>query len=226
MGSTGTKWLKEGAKIVAVVVAAVVLGTVGGRGVHEWVGKRQLIFARVAPPSGSFVLRELPYIGNASADVVLVEFADFECPACREFHATSFGSLRAEFLESGLVQYLHWPLVNEGRHARALPAAVALFCATPGSARSLLFSRMYSSDLQDLISPDEKPCNASVRDTVRRWSSEARRLGIEFTPTFLIGRKSDDGTVVFVDRWTGSRSSEAVFGSLRDAVAQRPRSAR
>lgn len=64
-------------------------------------------------------------VGPHDASLTVVEFADFECPACRGLFQ-SFERLRADYPEDFAIVYRHLPLPY---HARAYPAARASECA-------------------------------------------------------------------------------------------------
>lgn len=65
-------------------------------------------------------------IGPASAKVTLVEFADFQCPACRRFAEGALRGAMAEFPGQISLVFRHWPLPY---HKFAYPAARASECA-------------------------------------------------------------------------------------------------
>lgn len=44
-------------------------------------------------------------LGSPDAKVKIVEYASFTCPHCAHFHETSFGPLKAEFIDTGKVQF-------------------------------------------------------------------------------------------------------------------------
>ncbi len=60
-------------------------------------------------------------IGNASASAYLVEFSDFQCPACRAF-APAVDELVTKYPDKLLFVYRHFPLA---KHEFAKPAAMA-----------------------------------------------------------------------------------------------------
>lgn len=64
-------------------------------------------------------------IGNETAAVTIVEFADFECPFCGEFYGM-FKSLHETYRDSLALVYRHFPLPI---HPNAFPAAIASECA-------------------------------------------------------------------------------------------------
>lgn len=45
-----------------------------------------------------------PYIGNSDAPVTLVEFGDFKCPSCKEFHGSVYPKLKKEYIDTGKVK--------------------------------------------------------------------------------------------------------------------------
>ena len=67
-------------------------------------------------------------MGAADAPVTVVEFADYECPACGVFATTTAAQLKAEFVDTGKVRlaFRDFPL---SQHKNAPLAAVAASCA-------------------------------------------------------------------------------------------------
>jgi protein-disulfide isomerase len=66
--------------------------------------------------------------GAASAQVVLIEFSDYQCPFCARYADSTYGQIDHAFVATGRIQYAfhNYPLES---HADALPAAVAAECA-------------------------------------------------------------------------------------------------
>jgi protein-disulfide isomerase len=65
-------------------------------------------------------------LGNPDAEIIIVEYSDFECPFCKSFHQT-MNQVMAEYGASGKVAwvYRHFPL---NFHKQAVPAAEASEC--------------------------------------------------------------------------------------------------
>src|SRR5690606_10632114 len=65
-----------------------------------------------------------PFLGNADAPVVLIEFSDFQCPFCRRFWRETLPSIKEEYIDTGKVKFVYrdMPL---SIHPAALPAAMA-----------------------------------------------------------------------------------------------------
>jgi protein-disulfide isomerase len=69
-----------------------------------------------------------PYKGDPNAKLVLVEFGDFQCPACQRHALTTQPVLDKKFVETGQVRWVvkHFPLRS---HLHAPVAAAAAECA-------------------------------------------------------------------------------------------------
>lgn len=46
-------------------------------------------------------------IGSADAKVTLIEYASFTCPHCANFHATVFGDLKRDYIDTGKVRFVY-----------------------------------------------------------------------------------------------------------------------
>ena len=141
-------------------------------------------------------------LGNAKAKLVVAEFTDFECPFCKKFSLTTFPEFKQRYVDTGKVQYVvrDFPL---GFHAQAQAAAVAARCAGQQNAfwpmRQKLFENqaklgrdLYLSVAAELKldSGKFKSCldNPAMADAVGQDVAYGNRVGVQATPTFLIGR--------------------------------------
>jgi protein-disulfide isomerase len=68
------------------------------------------------------------YKGDPEASVVVIEFSDFQCPACGEHTLEVQPTLDQEFIESGQILWVHKHLPLQ-MHPQALVAAAASECA-------------------------------------------------------------------------------------------------
>lgn len=84
--------------------------------------------ATADPDSASIPIRGGVSLGSPTAPVIVVEFADYECPFCRRHAVETFPQLKREFVESGRIRYI----VRDNPlpfHKAALLAAIAARCA-------------------------------------------------------------------------------------------------
>jgi protein-disulfide isomerase len=68
-----------------------------------------------------------PMIGDKNAPVTIIEYSDYECPFCGKFFSESYGKLKSEYIDTGLVKlvFKDFPL---GFHEKAVPASAAANC--------------------------------------------------------------------------------------------------
>ena len=97
---------------------------------------------------GKLDLKDAPSTGNAAAPVTIVEFADFECPVCRQLHE-QLRSLLPGYPQARLV-FKDFPL--EQIHPWARTGALAGRCAYQQEPKAFwkIYDKLY--DNQDLIS--------------------------------------------------------------------------
>lgn len=145
-------------------------------------------------------------MGSSAARVTVVEFADFECPACRML-ATELNSIRARDSSATHVIYRHFPL---SIHRFAIPAARASECASAQGAFEEMHNVLFLySDSLGLAPWSWFAAKAHVPDTVgfamcvrqsgpiaalARDTLAGRRLQISGTPTVIINGLRFTGT--------------------------------
>jgi protein-disulfide isomerase len=149
-------------------------------------------------------------IGEAqdSTAVAIIEFADFQCPSCRET-AAALRQVLEEHPGRVILAFHHYPL--ESIHPHAFAAGVAFECAAEQGQGKQMHDALYEG--QDEIGtlpwteyatgagvPDSvrfKAClaGAAAPARVRNDARMARALGLRGTPTLVIGRVQVFGTV-------------------------------
>jgi protein-disulfide isomerase len=148
---------------------------------------------------GPFVL------GRADAPVTVVEFIDYECFFCRRYHLNVFQRLRKEFVDTGLVRYVvrDFPLEM---HKNSVTTARAARCGAQQGKFWEMHHALLTAMRQDLegvvaaargagLDPVKlKDCveNAKVNASIKQDREEGLRIGVETTPTFVIGRSKGD----------------------------------
>ncbi|WP_160319296.1 MULTISPECIES: DsbA family protein [Bacillaceae] len=48
-----------------------------------------------------------PYLEKAGAPVVVIEFGDYKCPSCKSWDETVFPQLKEEYIDNGVVKFVH-----------------------------------------------------------------------------------------------------------------------
>lgn len=177
---------------------------------------------KTTPPT--VVLAGSHRIGSSAAAVAVVEFSDYQCPYCRDFHARIYPRLKKEFVDTGAVQFVHKDLPLKSIHPQALPAALAAGCAGLQKKFWPMHEALYAN--QGKLSPalyprlarelglDEPKFSACLADPAReqfvmRDTLEAQKLGISGTPSFVIG--IIQGDVMSVARLSRGAPSYEVF---------------
>lgn len=137
-------------------------------------------------------------IGRADAKVTLVEFSDFECPACRAL-ATQLHEIMAESPERLAVIYRHMPLAS---HRFAEQAAIASECSAKFTKFAAMHDTLFAAQRSIGVTPwSELAASIGIADTVafkhcmkdpaslarvNEDKAAAEKLGVKGTPTVLI----------------------------------------
>ena len=147
------------------------------------------------------LLQGEPALGDSRAPLTIVEFSDFECSYCRRFHEQVMPQLTSEYIDTGLVRFVHKDLPLPF-HPHAMPAAAAARCAGEQNRFWAMYAALF--DQQNCLSckgvlaiaPEEQLDIAALQACMERTStvalinanrSEASLHNISATPTFIIG---------------------------------------
>lgn len=172
-----------------------------------------------------------------TANVMLVEFADFECPACAQHFRSTFPQIQRDLIDTGKLSYgfLNYPL--ERIHPAAFQASEAAECAGSQSKYWEMHARLFSNPkalgYEDLLRHGQalgldpnlfRTCLAGeTAAKVRQDLSVGKRLAVTGTPAFFIGVIDKNGGISITRRITGA----APFNILNKLVEEvTPRQAR
>jgi protein-disulfide isomerase len=149
------------------------------------------------PPTFEVPVGDDPALGPAAAVVTIIEFGDFECPACKE-NLPILKQLLSLYPEQIRLVYRDFPIAS---HPQSRPAAEAAHCAHEQGQfwayHDALFARapdLKSSDYLKLAESlklntgEFAACLNSNRPKVAVGKDvmDARRIGLSGTPTFFI----------------------------------------
>lgn len=141
--------------------------------------------------------------GNKDATVKLVEYSDFECPACANF-STVVEQVMVAYGDQLAFEYKHFPLMQIHPHAEAAARAAeaagqqgkffeyhdVLFKEQQSWSKVAVPGALFVKYAEDLGLDIEKFKNHQrsniLRDKVRSEFAEARELGLTGTPSFFL----------------------------------------
>jgi protein-disulfide isomerase len=106
-------------------------------------------------------------VGESDAPVVVREFADYQCPACKNFSEAS-RKLREQYVASGQVRFVYFDLPLQ-QHENAVPAAMAARCAGDQDSYWEMHDQLF--DMQTEWNGSSKP--------VATFERYAEELGLE-----------------------------------------------
>ena len=159
-------------------------------------------------------------MGRKDAPVTIVEFADYQCPYCKQFNSTVFAQLKKEYIDVGKVRFVSRDLPLDF-HPNAFGAAEAARCAGEQNKFWQMWDMLISHS--DTLAPDalsayadelgldkEKFHACVVAQTyaanIRADASEANAQGLTGTPSFVIGPV--DGNSVTGEKIVGAMPFE------------------
>jgi protein-disulfide isomerase len=111
-----------------------------------------------------------PVLGDASAEITLVEFTDFQCPFCSRHFSQTFGQIKENYVDTGKVKYelRHYPLPF---HPNAQISAEASMCAATQSK----FWEMHD----ELFAKQQEWSGLTNADAVAKFKEYAASLGLD-----------------------------------------------
>jgi protein-disulfide isomerase len=153
-----------------------------------------------------------PAIGPASAPVTVVEFGDYQCGYCKQFHDLTFAGLMAAYPEQVRFVYRDFPLAE--MHPEATPAANAAQCAgeqgrywefhnalyeTQAELGSTLYGWIAERLELDVAAFGECVESGSQFAEVQADYEAGMQLGVNGTPTFFVNGTPLVGSVPLSD---------------------------
>ena len=159
-------------------------------------------------------------LGDSSAPVQIVEFADFECPSCARFATITEPDVRTRIIETGLANLTYFDLPLP-QHLNSMAASNAAACADDQGKFWAMHDQIYATQHEWSTYATDKPkgplrvaAQAAGLD-IRAWeacfdarrhqgrieanAAEAGRRGVGSTPTFFIGGKMYTGAITYDD---------------------------
>jgi protein-disulfide isomerase len=147
-----------------------------------------------------------PILGDLKAPITMVEFTDYQCPFCRKFYSNAFKKLKEQYIDTGKLRLVLRDLPL-GFHANARPSAKSAHCAGEQNKfwemHDALFEgggKLESNDLTtyakniglDIQSFESCLHSERYKEKIDKDLSDARQAGITGTPSFVLGKTTDN----------------------------------
>lgn len=148
-------------------------------------------------------------LGSDTAPIEIVEYADYQCPACQSFEMVEFPYVKERLIQTGKLRYVYRDFPLDQPHRWARLAAHSAACAndqnrfweqheaiyriqgewSASGDAGAIFRNLAQQVGLDLGTYDE--CMRSLKYAGRIQASldEGVRLGVNSTPSFVIGDK-------------------------------------
>ena len=148
-----------------------------------------------------------PFLGKKDAPVTVVEYTDYQCSFCQRFHIATFPDLKKHYIDTGKIRFYSRDMPLDF-HQNAMKAAEAARCAGDQNQfwalRDLLVANANKLDpiavqgYAEKLAMDQavfKSCleNHKYAPVVKANLEEAARIGLEGTPSFVVGKSTPEG---------------------------------
>jgi protein-disulfide isomerase len=170
-------------------------------------------------------------IGSANAPLTLIEFTDYQCPFCRQFHQATFADIKKNYIDTGKLRFISrdFPL---DIHNNAMRASLAAHCAGEQGKfwelRDLMIANgnrleapsidLYAKQLKlDSDRLDKCIASGTYQARVDQELAEGKAAGINGTPSFLLGRTGKDS--VEGTKLVGAMPSVAFDARIKELLA-------
>ena len=202
--------------------------------------KKLLQAEQAAGPAGPagpqnifFNMEGLPFKGAADSKLVMVELSDYQCPFCGRYVHETLPQLERDYIRTGKVKYIFSALPLESLHPQALKAAEAAYCAGDQAKywemHDQLFSNQQALGVRELSLhaqviglnvPTFQQCLFSEKyaPRVRAGITEASRIGIQGTPTFLFGFTTPNSSQLKVLKLISGAQPYIAFKATLDSL--------
>jgi protein-disulfide isomerase len=142
-----------------------------------------------------------PSKGSPTAKVTLVEVSDYHCPFCRRHMQSTQPQIEADYVNTGKIQYIFIDYPIEQLHPEAFKAHEAANCAGDQGKYWEMHAKLFAQPTRDLgllvaqaqeLGMDAGKLRACLdggkyAKPVRESVARMEQLGVNSTPTFLLG---------------------------------------
>jgi protein-disulfide isomerase len=175
------------------------------------------------------------YLGKADAPVRLVEFADLQCPICREYTLQSLPQLVQDYVRTGKVRmefrnlsFLGPDSITAGRAAAAAAQQNKLWnfadvlYYNQGEENSGYVTQEFIDRINKAAGVDSAEADAFAKSDASQEplgaaNTMANQLGVNATPTILVGKRGGELKAVDADATDVAAYKSAIDGVLGQA---------
>jgi len=169
------------------------------------------------PTTGKASVDDDPVLGDKNAPITMIEFSDYECPFCKRYFDQTFPQFKTKYIDTGKVKLVFRDLPLSFHDPMATKEAVAANCARKQGDDATYFKyhdeifkrttsngnglddekiKTIASDIGlNLSQFDTCLQDKAMADEVKKDLADAGEAGASGTPTFIIGKSTQDGTV-------------------------------
>ncbi len=173
-----------------------------------------------------------PALGAADARITLVEVSDYHCPFCRRHAQQTQPQIDAEYIKTGKVKYVFIDYPITQLHPDAFKPHEAANCAGEQGKYWQMHDQLFvkpTREVSELVSQaasigvdqtrfkacmDGEKYKATIQQSVERMG----QLGVDSTPTFLIGQTPSGDAPMKVATVIHGAQSYGAFKSALDSA--------
>ncbi len=179
--------------------------------------------------------------GDPNAPITIMEFGDFQCPACQQFALLVKPQLDAAYIDEGIARFEFHDFPLASMHAHAFFAARAARCALDQGESNFwdFHDRLYTEQATWSVSPsapsaafvayateigldvnDFTSCLNSDRhaDVISANMRLGMEIGVAGTPTLVVGETGEGGFQV--SRWNDFSAYQSVIDRLLEEAGR------
>ena len=192
-----------------------------------------LLFAHVGFSQTVISLDDSLLKGEKNAKVILIEFADYQCPFCARFYRETFPQIQDNYIFTGKAKFAFRNFPLERSHPQAFKAAAAANCAGEQGKFWAMHDRLFTHQdelgSKDLLQHAKMLALDSSKFTrcldseesaakVRRDLAEGEKAGVKVTPTFFLGFAEPNNPKITIQNMIVGAKSYANFKEAIDSL--------
>jgi len=195
--------VSRGKILMYVVILLVVVGIVG---IVYWSLSGT---SNTSATINTFDFSFVPFQGNASAKINIIEFADYQCPICQQFFANTEPQITKDYVDTGKVKFYFMDFTVLGSDSQTL--AQGAWCANEQNLYFAYHDYIYSNqgpensgwatpdkvknltaNIQGLNIQQFDSCldNRTYQQRIKQLLDVGGNSGVSGTPTFFIGNNN------------------------------------